>query len=140
MIEIESATQIESISRIFTTLNTTGQMLTPFELVVSILYPKDIDLSQEIKDFRERGRYYENMDSTGEILLQTVAMLGGKEPKKANLPKTMSAELYTTHKESAYNALEALGRFLTDNLGAALDSKGWTWFLMTLSTHQWRLL
>lgn len=124
VIEIESATQIESISRIFTTLNTTGQMLTPFELVVSILYPKDIDLSQEIKDFRERGRYYENMDSTGEILLQTVAMLGGKEPKKANLPKTMSAELYTTHKESAYNALEALGRFLTDNLGAALDSKG----------------
>ncbi|WP_085728054.1 DUF262 domain-containing protein [Pseudomonas sp. R37(2017)] len=124
VIEIESATQIESISRIFTTLNTTGQMLTPFELVVSILYPKDIDLSQEIKDFREQGKYYENMDSTGEILLQTIAMLGGKEPKKANLPKTMNAELYTTHKEPAYNALEALGRFLTDNLGAALDSKG----------------
>jgi len=124
VIEIESATQIESISRIFTTLNTTGQMLTPFELVVSILYPKDIDLSQEIKDFRERGKYYENMDGTGEILLQTVAMLGGKEPKKANLPKTMSAELYTAHKESAYHALEALGRFLTDNLGAALDTKG----------------
>lgn len=124
VIEIESATQIESISRIFTTLNTTGQMLTPFELVVSILYPKDIDLSQEIKDFRERGKYYENMDGTGEILLQTIAMLGGKEPKKANLPKTMSAELYTAHKESAYHALEALGRFLTDNLGAALDTKG----------------
>jgi len=124
VIEIESATQIESISRIFTTLNTTGQMLTPFELVVSILYPKDIDLSQEIKDFRERGKYYENMDGTGEILLQTVAMLGGKEPKKANLPKTMSAELYAAHKESAYHALEALGRFLTDNLGAALDTKG----------------
>lgn len=124
VIEIESATQIESISRIFTTLNTTGQMLTPFELVVSILYPKDIDLSQEIKDFRERGKYYGNMDGTGEILLQTIAMLGGKEPKKANLPKTMSAELYTSHKESAYQSLEILGRFLTDNLGAALDTKG----------------
>jgi hypothetical protein len=123
VIEIESATQIESISRIFTTLNTTGQMLTPFELVVSILYPKNIDLSQEIKDFRESGKYYESMDGTGEILLQTIAMLGGKEPKKANLPKTISSELYTTHKEQAYQALEALGRFLTDNLGAALDSK-----------------
>lgn len=124
VIEIESATKIESISRIFTTLNTTGQMLTPFELVVSILYPKNIDLSQEIKDFRERGKYYGSMDGTGEILLQTIAMLGGKEPKKANLPKTISAELYIAHKEQAFQSLEILGRFLTDNLGAALDSKG----------------
>jgi len=124
VIEIESATQIESISRIFTTLNTTGQMLTPFELVVSILYPKNIDLSQEIKDFRERGKYFENMDITGEILLQTIAMLGGKEPKKANLPKTINAELYNVNKEVAFQSLEALGRFLTDNLGAGLDFKG----------------
>lgn len=124
VIEIDATTQIESISRIFTTLNTTGQMLTPFELVVSILFPKDIDLTQEIKDYREKGKYYECMDGTGEILLQTIAMLGGKEPKKANLPKTINAELYIAHKDLAYAALEALGRFLTDNLGAALDSKG----------------
>lgn len=122
VIEIESATQIESISRIFTTLNTTGQMLTPFELVVSILYPKSIDLAQDIKDLRESGKFYPNMDATGEILLQTIAMLGNKEPKKANLPKTITAELYLQNKLAAYEALEALGRFLTERLGAGLDS------------------
>ncbi|AUO25924.1 DUF262 domain-containing protein [Pseudomonas sp. NC02] len=121
VIEIDAATQIEAISRIFTTLNTTGQMLTPFELVVSILYPQNIDLSQDIVDLRELGKYYPNMDKTGETLLQTIAMLAGKEPKKANLPKTIQAHIYLAHKETAYNALEALGKLLTENLGAALD-------------------
>jgi len=124
VIEIEATTQIESISRIFTTLNTTGQMLTPFELVVSILFPRGIDLSQEMKDLREKGKYYPQMDATGEVLLQTIAMLGGKEPKKSNLPKTVTAEIYTAYKDSAYESLEALGHFLTDSLGAALDIPG----------------
>ncbi|OOG68184.1 hypothetical protein B0E45_17810 [Sinorhizobium sp. A49] len=121
VIEIDASTQIEAISRIFTTLNTTGQLLTPFELVVSILFPQNIDLSQEIDDFREKGTYYPNMDKTGEILLQTIAMLGGKEPKKANLPKTIDASLYLTHKKAAYDALENLGQFLTGKLGAGLN-------------------
>lgn len=121
VIEIEAATQIEAISRIFTTLNTTGQLLTPFELVVSILYPKNIDLSQEIADFREEGIYYPNMDGTGEILLQTIAMLGKADPKKAKLPKTITAELYQKHKREAFECLEVLGKFLTEQLGAGLE-------------------
>lgn len=124
VIEIDASTQIEAISRIFTTLNTTGQMLTPFELVVSILFPQNIDLSQDITDLRESGKFYPNMDKTGETLLQTIAMLAGKEPKKANLPKTIQADIYLVHKDSAYDALEALGKLLTENLGAALDMVG----------------
>ena len=121
VIEIEAATQIEAISRIFTTLNTTGQMLTPFELVVSILYPQNVDLAQEIADFRERGTYYPHMDDSGEILLQTMAMMAGKDPKKASLPRTITGAIYQQHKESAFQSLENLGRFLTDKLGAGLD-------------------
>lgn len=121
VIEIEAATQIESISRIFTTLNTTGQLLTPFELVVSILYPQKIDLSQDISDFRASGTYYSTMDKTGEVLLQTIAMIAGKDPKKANLPKTINADIYSKYKDSAYTLLERLGKFLTDKLGAGLD-------------------
>lgn len=124
VIEIDAATQIEAISRIFTTLNTTGQMLTPFELVVSILYPQNIDLAQEIIDFRENGTFYPNMDKTGEILLQTIALFAGKEPKKASLPKNISAGIYQQHKSAAFSALDQLGKFLTDKFGAALDVKG----------------
>ncbi len=124
IIEIDAATQIEAISRIFTTLNTTGQLLTPFELVVSILYPKKIDLSKDIGELRASSTYYPNMDKTGEILLQTIAMFGGVDPKKTNLPKNITADLYSAHKEAAHAALEELGLFLTKNLGAGLDFNG----------------
>jgi hypothetical protein len=121
VIEIGAATQIEAISRIFTTLNTTGQMLTPFELVVSILYPQQIDLAQEIIDFREQGTYYSNMDNTGEILLQTIALIAEKNPKKSSLPKTITGPIYQLHKLKAFAALENLGKFLTEKLGSGLD-------------------
>lgn len=122
-VTIDAATQLEAISRIFTTLNTTGQLLTPFELVVAILYPKNIDLVKEYKDLCIVGTYYPNMDKTGEILLQTIAMLAGVDPKKANLPKTITPERYQQHKYDAFEALEDLGAFLTHNLGAGLDVK-----------------
>lgn len=120
-INIDEKTSISAISRIFTTLNTTGQLLTPFELVVAILFPSNINLEGEVKEFREAGLYYPNMDATGEILLQTVAMLGGVDQKKANLPKSINANIYTQHKSAAFSALEDLGEFLTNAIGAGLD-------------------
>lgn len=120
-INIDEKASISAISRIFTTLNTTGQLLTPFELVVAILYPSKINLEVEVREFRELGLYYPNMDSTGEILLQAIAMLAGVDQKKANLPKTISADIYTQHKTAAFDALENLGEFLTNALGAGLD-------------------
>lgn len=123
-INIEEKTSISAISRIFTTLNTTGQMLTPFELVVASLFPANIDLQKEVSEFRDQGLYYSNMDSTGEILLQTIAMLADVDQKKSNLPKSINATNYTQHKEIAFRALESLGAFLTDNLGCGLNATG----------------
>lgn len=120
-IDIEEATSISAISRIFTTLNTTGQMLTPFELVVASLFPSNIDLQKEVADFREQGTFYPRMDATGEILLQTIAMLAEVDQKKSNLPKSITAANYTLHKQQAFDALEALGGFLTDSLGCGLN-------------------
>lgn len=122
-VTIDAGTQLEAISRIFTTLNTTGQLLTPFELVVAILYPKGIHLVQEYRDLCQIGKYFPNMDLTGEILLQTIAMLAGADPKKANLPRTIKPEIWTQHYEAAFDALEDLGAFLTNELGAGLDVK-----------------
>lgn len=123
-INIQEKTSLSAISRIFTTLNTTGQMLTPFELVVAKLFPSQIYLQKEIADFRERGIFYPRMDSTGEILLQTIAMLADVDQKKSNLPRTIDATNYTQHKENAFEALEALGKFLTDTLGCGLNVTG----------------
>lgn len=123
-IDIDERTSISAISRIFTTLNTTGQMLTPFELVVASLFPAKIDLQKEVASYREEGRYYPQMDSTGEILLQTIAMLAGVDQKKSNLPKNINSQNYIQHKATAFKALEGLGQFLTDNMGCGLDVTG----------------
>lgn len=120
-IDIDEATSISAISRIFTTLNTTGQMLTPFELVVASLFPSKIDLQKDVADFRDQGTYYPRMDATGEILLQTIAMLAEVDQKKSNLPKFITPSNYTLHKQQAFDALEALGTFLTENLGCGLN-------------------
>lgn len=121
VIEVDGDTQLESISRIFTTLNTTGQLLTPFELVVSILFPHDIDLLDQVRTLREVGRFYPQMDKSGEVLLQTIAILAGRDPKKSRLPNTITAEIYNEYKERAFDALEALGEHLTTYLGAGLN-------------------
>lgn len=123
-IQIDQHTQIEAISRIFTTLNTTGKLLTPFELVVAILYPKNIDLVKEVQAFKNEGKYYPQMDKTGEILLQTIAMLADKDPKKSNLPKTITDTLYGVNKKEAFDKLEQLGKLLTERIGAGLETSG----------------
>jgi hypothetical protein len=123
-IDIDEKTSISAISRIFTTLNTTGQMLTPFELVVASLFPSQIDLQKEVNDFRSEGKYYPQMDATGEILLQTIAMSAGVDQKKSNLPREITAPIYVQHKKAAFRALEELGEFLTSNLGCGLNITG----------------
>ena len=118
---VEKDRPVEAICRIFATLNTTGRPLTPFELVVSLLYPHGIRLRDDVEEFKARSTYYKNMDGTGEILLQTIALLENEDPKKARLPKTITAERFQKHKATAYSQLEDLGKFLTTRLGLGLD-------------------
>jgi hypothetical protein len=121
LITIESTFKIEAISRIFATLNSTGKVLTPFELVVSVLYPRQIDLRTEIAAGRETTTYYPNMDASGEIALQTAVLFAGESPKKSLLPKTLTADIWKKHGQDAFKWLDEAGKFLTEKLGMALD-------------------
>jgi len=112
---------IEATTKIFATLNTTGKPLTPFEIVVARLYSSGIVLKQDVEDNQEASSYYKNMDPTGEIFLQTVAMLAKQTPKKSKLPKTITGERYKQYAPVAVEILERLGGLLTKRLGLALD-------------------
>ena len=120
IINIEEEFQLDAISRIFATLNSTGKVLTPFELVVAVLFPKNIDLRTDINEGRKGTTYYPNMDKTGEIALQTAVLFAGGNPKKSLLPKTLTAEIWQSHGQSAFDWLDTAGKFLTDKLGMAL--------------------
>jgi hypothetical protein len=114
----------EALSRIFATLNHTGRLLTPFELVVATLYPKKIDLREEIRNASETHVHYPNMDKSGEIALQTAVLLDNKEPKKSLLPKTLTASIWNKYRSTSFETLEAVGAMLTQKLGFALDKTG----------------
>jgi hypothetical protein len=113
---------VEAISRIFATLNSTGRILSPFELVVAVLFPKNIQLVDDVSILRELYNNYRRVDSTGEILLQAIALFDGKDTRKASLPKTISAEIYKKYHEDVADWLDRAARLATDRLGVGLDA------------------
>lgn len=113
---------VEAISRIFATLNSTGRILSPFELVVAVLFPRKIDLVDEVKTLKELFPHYRRIDDSGEILLQTIALFAGKDTRKASLPKTITEEFYRKYSYEAAQYLEQSGVFVTDRLGVGLDA------------------
>ena len=84
---LDSGMPVEAITRVFEMLNTSGQRLTPVEIVVAVLFAQGIHLRQELEDFQAQTTYYCNMETTGEIFLQTIALLDDKSPKKTYTPK-----------------------------------------------------
>lgn len=112
---------LSSISKIFTTINTTGKLLTPFELVVAILYAEDIKLEEDVSVYKSTLLYYPNIDKNGEVLLQTIALLANQSPKKSDLPKNITGHIYNQYSFHAVGMLEKLGEWLTNSVGVGLD-------------------
>ena len=119
---LDSDMPVEAITRVFETLNTSGQRLTPVEIVVAVLFAQGIRLRQELEELQILTDYYRNVESTGEIFLQTIALLDGKNPKKTTLPKTINRINFTRLQNDATNALERAGEFLSDRFGIGLDA------------------
>ena len=118
---LDSRMPIEAITTVFETLNTSGQQLTPFEIVVAVLYAKGIDLRDDVEEFQQANQYYKNIDFTGALFLQTIALKSGENPKRRLLPKTIRQDNYNQYKDEAIDDLEIAGRFLSDRLGMGLD-------------------
>ena len=119
--EIDDDIPVEGISRIFATLNTTGKLLTPFELVVALLFPKQIKLNDDVAEAKEKYPFYANVDAFGDIFLQTLALFAGKDTKKASLPKTITEVVYREHAETAFHYLNEAGKLLSTKAGIGLD-------------------
>ncbi len=109
-----SRLSIEAITRVFETINTSGQKLTAIEIVAAVLYKDNIRLRRDLDAFIKESPHYRNIDSSGELLLQTIALLENANPKRSSLPRTITAARYTNQKEAAHSALHTAGTFLSD--------------------------
>ena len=97
-------------------------MLTPFELVVSILFPKQVSLNDDVAEYRELAPFYSKIDATGDILLQTVALFDGKDTKKASLPRTITVENYRKYGADCVQVLDESADFISSRIGIGLDA------------------
>lgn len=124
VIELGNEFDFSAISKIFSTINSSGKPLTPFELVVAILHPNGIKLEDDIEELKVKHQYYSNMDKNGEILLQIIAKKAGRPHKKSTLPKSIDHVIYEKYKNESAELLDKLGKFLTNSLGVGLDTTG----------------
>ncbi|HPK10562.1 MAG TPA: DUF262 domain-containing protein [Saprospiraceae bacterium] len=120
VITLTKAESLAAVTRIFATINTTGKRLTPVEIVTATLYANDINLKQEVQEYHDASECLKNMDANGEILLQTIALLAKKSPKKSLLPKTITHERFKAFHADALSLLDRVGAFLTNDLGVGL--------------------
>ena len=120
--ELGSEMPVAAITTVFETLNTTGQRLTPVEIVTAILFGAEINLRDDIDSYKNQKTYYRNLDDTGELFLQTIALLSGENSKKNELPRTISANNYKKHRNASVEALDLAGKFLSDRFQMWIDA------------------
>lgn len=82
---------MEAVCNVFTKINSTGLRLSAFDLCVSTLFPKGVNLREMLVAARTMDSF-KVVDTDGTNTLQTVALLAGKSPKKAGLPKNLTAD------------------------------------------------
>lgn len=74
VVTIERDAQIESVCRIFETINSTGTRLTTYDLAVARFYPEP-DLRSMWDEARERYNVFKDFEVDGERVLQVIALI-----------------------------------------------------------------
>ena len=123
--KLKSDMPVEAITTVFETINTSGQTLTAVEIVTAMLFgaTPSINLRADIEQYKAARHYYtyegtdptKGMDPTGELFLQTIALLSGGDSKKNELPNTIGkqAQTYREYKDKSIDALDLAGGFLS---------------------------
>jgi uncharacterized protein with ParB-like and HNH nuclease domain len=124
-IVIESK-QPRILTRIFSTLNNTGTSLTPFEITVSEMFGKGVDIQEDISKLSSNSRYYDSVDRDRNLILQASLLISGQSDvghKKTDLPKNLNADIWNKNKNESIKSIEALGQFLDELMKTGITRK-----------------
>ena len=121
VVTLDEDDSLTALTRIFTTTNTTGKNLTPIEIVFACLIGQNVDLRKELDELKKISNFLAIVDPKGEILLQTIALIDNKSPKKSQLPKTITAEMFNDYCFNAMDAIDAASEFLTNEFSVGLN-------------------
>jgi uncharacterized protein with ParB-like and HNH nuclease domain len=88
VIKLPGDLTIEGVCKVFQSINTTGLKLTAFDICVATFMPDDINLKSMLDEVvGDNAGLQPLLESDKTIILQVVAMLANRSPKKNNLPK-----------------------------------------------------
>jgi len=143
VVALQPETGKDNIVNIFERINRTGVSLSPFDLAVARLYPKDLRLRELWQQF-ESKLLTESADLIKpEFLLKIIAIYQGKEPRKGNLLDVLDVlnkdDFMKAWTQAAEAIMMALAR-VRDAYGAF--KPGWvpyTTLLVPLAVHLWEL-
>jgi hypothetical protein len=109
---LPSDLDVEAVANVFTQINTSGLKLSAFDLCVATLYKKGVNLHELWATARQTDEV-SAFDQDGTNLLQTVALLTGKPPKKAALVKNITEADINSYWHEAVGGLKSAGALLS---------------------------
>lgn len=118
VVELPENSSIESVCKVFQTINTTGLRLSVFDICVAVFTPKNINLKDMVKNSIEKHAYVKMLiDKDATIVLQVIALLANKLPNSSTLAKTLAADDITDYWDDAIEGIEQT-LILFDSFGA----------------------
>ena len=109
---------MESVCKVFQTINTTGLKLSVFDICVAVFVPKGINLKEKVKDSSESKNYVKLLlEKDPTTALQTIALLANREPNSNTLPKVLEETDILNYWDEAIDGIEDT-LILFDSFGA----------------------
>lgn len=109
---------MESVCKVFQTINTTGLKLSVFDICVAVFMPEHVNLKEKVKNSSaEKPIVKVLLEKDPTSALQVVALLSNKQPNSNTLPKELTATDISNHWEEAIEGIEQ-ALILFDSFGA----------------------
>jgi len=113
---------ISGVCKVFTKINTTGIQLGAFDLIVAVLYPKNISLKQKFDDVIDTYPLIKSLDGKSKrYLLQTLALYKNVSPKTSQLPESLKPEMFSDDWDTCVQSLNSACQLLDENCGSSLS-------------------
>ncbi len=118
VVDLPENSSMESVCKVFQTINTTGLKLSVFDICLAVFMPKNINLKKLVVKSSASTNYAKNVlckDPTS--ALQVVALLANRSPNANSLPKELQSQDITDFWDDAIEGIES-ALILFDSFGA----------------------
>ena len=107
VVELPINSSMESVCKVFQTINTTGLKLSVFDICVAVFMPQNINLKELVNKASDSTNYVKTLlakDPTS--VLQVIALLANKSPNANSLPKELESQDITDYWDDAIDGIE----------------------------------